>query len=166
MSPEAVVLGSAVAVPLSIVVIGIIGAKFLVRRGLARKAASGAEVKADLDVTLRRAFSRVQNTFGVEAPRLAKADAASAPSPLSAEALASISEALSETKGSDFLQTEAALQEALLSARAADELQLRDLERRLREFEIGVKVREAPVTQAKAEDQSAEEGGSRTQTRP
>ncbi|MFT4276096.1 MAG: hypothetical protein QM576_07030 [Rhodopseudomonas sp.] len=167
MSPEVVVLGSAVAIPLSIVALGIIGAKLLVRRGLARRAAFAVtRTEADFGAAPHRALSRAQDSFGTEATRIAKANAASAPAPLSAAALASISEALSVAKESNFLQAEADLQAALLSARAADELQLRDLERRLRKLKSLIAASEASAGQAKSEDQPAEDDASRTQTRP
>ncbi|WP_133256043.1 hypothetical protein [Rhodopseudomonas palustris] len=166
MSPEAVVLSSAVAVPLTIVALGIIGAKLLVRRSLARKAVAGAGAEADFDAALRRALSRVRAAFGVEAAGLASPNAVSAPSPLTADALASLSEVLSETKKRDVLQAEAALQAAVLSARAAHELQLRELERRLSSYKSIIAASEASAAQAESEDQSAEEGASRTQARP
>ncbi|WP_164605600.1 hypothetical protein [Rhodopseudomonas sp. BR0M22] len=166
MSPEAVVLSSAVAVPLTIVALGIIGAKLLVRRGLARKAVAGAGNEADFNATLRRVPSRVRADFGVETTGLASPSPASAVSPLTADALASISKALSETTDSDVLKAEVALQAALLSAQAADELQLRDLERRLSKYESIIAASEASAARAESEDQSAEEGASRTQARP
>ncbi|MBI5132919.1 MAG: hypothetical protein HZA66_26060 [Rhodopseudomonas palustris] len=166
MSPEILVLSSAAAIPLLIIAFGIVGAKLLVRRALARKAASGARgFETDVDPKILRALSELRTSFTAGARPLARADASSALSPQAADALAAISEARLELGVRYLLKAKAALGKDLPSS-PTEELAIQALEHRLRNYKSRLAAREASEAPAESEDQSAENRASRTPTTP
>jgi hypothetical protein len=166
MSPEILVLSSAAAVPLLIIAFGIVGAKLLVRRAIARKAVSGVRgFETDVDPKIRRALSELRTSFIAGAKSPARADASSSLSPQPADALAAISEARLELEVGYFLKAEAALGKDLPSS-PTEELAIQALERGLRSYKSRLAAREASKAPAESEDQSAENRVSRTPTTP